>query len=395
MKKIIFVLISVFLIACQQRLIGGDKDSHGCLTAAGYSWNDTIGACTRAWELDESQVKAAQIAVAPLSYRPVTVEQVETLRCPGCFIVHLNRGDTGSSWEVRLISWKITENSINSFDDCVAAGNPVMESYPKQCRTPDGITYIEIIQPNTGKEICGGWDTYGEVVCDCTGSIQKDSCPSNAECDSGYYYCRGACGECRCFQGDSSKGKEEPCNGTESYYREFKHVCTEQESLNNACTMNYNPVCGEIVLNMGKTVYQTFGNGCSACAAMKVVSYTRGECPPEKTADMCSDQNGNYLSLKEAADIANSSECGYNLVIACTCPKGYRKEGDVCNPECYYSNPKCLAPSVECEKTYICNEGTGTYWINLNITKQGCNPACVISLETQKAEINWRCTGLI
>jgi hypothetical protein len=29
------------------------------------------------------------------------------------------------------------------------------------------------------------------------------------------------------------------------------------------------------------------------------------------------------------------------------CPEGYRKEGGACNPECYYSTPACLAPSVE------------------------------------------------
>jgi hypothetical protein len=57
-----------------------------------------------------------------------------------------------------------------------------------------------------------------------------------------------------------------------------KHVCTNEESLNKACTKEYNPVCGEILLNVGNTVYQTFGNGCSACAAMKVVAYTSGEC---------------------------------------------------------------------------------------------------------------------
>jgi len=174
-----------------------------------------------------------------------------------------------------------------------------------------------------------------------------------------------------------------------------KHICTEQESIATACTLEYAPVCGEIVLNMGKTIYQTFGNGCSACAAMKVVSYTQGECPPDKTTDMCVDQQGNYLTLPEAVDIAKSSACGNNLVIqACSCPQGYSKEGDSCNPACYSTTPPCLAPSVQCEKTYFCNEGTGTFWIQLNLTKQGCNPACVINVANKTAEINWRCTGL-
>jgi len=66
------------------------------------------------------------------------------------------------------------------------------------------------------------------------------------------------------------------------------------------------------------------------------------------------------LSLSEAKEIALLSECGDRL-----------------------------------KDTYICNEITGTWWINLDIEKEGCNPACVINVETKTAEINWRCTGLI
>lgn len=32
-------------------------------------------------------------------------------------------------------------NSINSYAECVAAGYPVLELYPEQCRTPDGRTF--------------------------------------------------------------------------------------------------------------------------------------------------------------------------------------------------------------------------------------------------------------
>lgn len=43
------------------------------------------------------------------------------------------------------------------------------------------------------------------------------------------------------------------------------------------------------------------------------------------------------------------------------------------------------------------NENSNTWWYdaNLNATKAGCNPACVVSAESKKAEINWRCTGAI
>lgn len=40
------------------------------------------------------------------------------------------------------------------------------------------------------------------------------------------------------------------------------------------------------------------------------------------------------------------------------------------------------------------NENSKTWWIDLNIDKPGCNPACVV-YEDETVEINWRCTGLI
>jgi hypothetical protein len=45
--------------------------------------------------------------------------------------------------------------------------------------------------------------------------------------------------------------------------------------------------------------------------------------------------------------------------------------------------------------TRICNEGTGTWWIDLDVIAKGCSPACVVDVVAKKAEINWRCTGLI
>jgi len=69
---------------------------------------------------------------------------------------------------------------------------------------------------------------------------------------------------------------------------------------------------------------------------------------------------GNILTIEGARQIAMRSECGDRL-----------------------------------KETYFCNENTGTYWIDLNIERRGCNPACVIDLKTRRAVINWRCTGLI
>jgi len=44
---------------------------------------------------------------------------------------------------------------------------------------------------------------------------------------------------------------------------------------------------------------------------------------------------------------------------------------------------------------HFCNTSSGTWWIDLEIDKPGCSPACVIDTVNKTAEINWRCTGLI
>jgi len=60
---------------------------------------------------------------------------------------------------------------------------------------------------------------------------------------------------------------------------------------------------------------------------------------------------------------------------------------------------KQLAIASECgdqlKETSLCNSNTGTWWIDLEIEKEGCNPACVVNVVSKEAVINWRCTGLI
>lgn len=59
-----------------------------------------------------------------------------------------------------------------------------------------------------------------------------------------------------------------------------------------------------------------------------------------------------------------------------------------------------LAESSECvsegalKETYFCNDSTGTWWIDLEIDKPGCNPVCVVNVLDKTAKINWRCTGV-
>ena len=74
------------------------------------------------------------------------------------------------------------------------------------------------------------------------------------------------------------------------------------------------------------------------------------------------EETGGKMSLSEAISIANQSDC--------------IEEGPL-------------------KKTSFCNEVTGTWWIELDIEKEGCNPACVVNVVTKESEINWRCTGVV
>jgi hypothetical protein len=41
-------------------------------------------------------------------------------------------------------------------------------------------------------------------------------------------------------------------------------------------------------------------------------------------------------------------DCRFAPCSNCTCPEGFIQEGATCNPKCYYSTPKCLTASREC-----------------------------------------------
>ena len=56
-------------------------------------------------------------------------------------------------------------DTITNFEECIAAGNPAMESYPRQCRTADGKHFVEIIPGKEQCEIAGGlWGIWGNQV---------------------------------------------------------------------------------------------------------------------------------------------------------------------------------------------------------------------------------------
>jgi len=55
----------------------------------------------------------------------------------------------------------------------------------------------------------------------------------------------------------------------------------------------------------------------------------------------------------------------------------------------------CTGGTIDITKEKLCNSITGTWWLGFipDEPKEGCNPACVVSVDDKIAEVNWRCTG--
>ncbi len=56
MKQLLLLVTLLGLAACaaprKSRLVGADRDAHGCIGSAGYVWNETLHQCARPWEVN-------------------------------------------------------------------------------------------------------------------------------------------------------------------------------------------------------------------------------------------------------------------------------------------------------------------------------------------------------
>jgi len=53
MKKLSFAIILMLLASCTTNrglMTGNDKDAHGCIGSAGYTWSELLKTCIRTWE---------------------------------------------------------------------------------------------------------------------------------------------------------------------------------------------------------------------------------------------------------------------------------------------------------------------------------------------------------
>jgi hypothetical protein len=288
-----FALIIISGCARPAEPIGGQRDEHGCLGPAGYSWDENIGACTRNWEIKDDLAKAAKIAIEPLSAGPRTVVSVERLTCEGCFEVKTQLGENPEIQTIKIINWNIADCG-----DCPLYSQPA----PSWCSEGTIIAGV--------KNDCG---CQGPPKC-------VMACPEEAKiCPDGTAVGRN--GENNC--------EFAPCPTQEG-------ICTDVQKVQVACTMEYNPICGDDGV--------TYGNICSACASNKINSWTAGECPDigKLKANDCLPEERNRPCTKEYNPV-----CGwFDQSIQCfayPCANTYGNQCSACSDEkvAYWTSGEC------------------------------------------------------
>jgi len=95
-------------------LVGGERDLHGCLVAAGFAFDANVDACTRAFDMTPDITEAAKLAVAHVggSYA-LTVASFNSYEEPGAFDIRLERGAERTPITVVIKNGKVESPSVD------------------------------------------------------------------------------------------------------------------------------------------------------------------------------------------------------------------------------------------------------------------------------------------
>ena len=90
--------------------IGGDRDEHGCLVAAGYAFDEEVGACIRAFEMtsDIKQAAARAVEHAGSGYA-LTVASFNSYEEAGSYDIMLERGEERTKETIYIRQGNIVE----------------------------------------------------------------------------------------------------------------------------------------------------------------------------------------------------------------------------------------------------------------------------------------------
>lgn len=333
-KALVFVglILAVALIAgCQKQLVGNDKDEHGCIGSAGYSWCEAKQKCIRPWEENCTKECGTCPQLSPPSpefCKDGTIVAGETNECgcqapPKCI--------KACTEEAKICPDGITTVARNGSNNC--------EFDP--CPGTGGVGMA-----NPASVFCQEQGGESKIVTAADGS-QSGVCvlPYGIECDEWAYF-RGEC--------------PEPV------------TCTEEQKAAEACTLEYMPVCGDDGV--------TYGNKCAACASKKINTYTPGECPAKTyiTRDPEQCKVIRYLCIQGKEPFSDDYGCGCQPVSTEEPTNGKLKANDCTEPRtqactkeyvpvCGWRDVALECDYPPCRQSYgnkcvACADETVAYW---------------------------------
>lgn len=89
-------------------VIGGERDAQGCLTPAGYVFDEAVGACARSFELTPDISKAARMAVDSVGRGyALTVVSFNSYEEVGAYDITLERGVERTRQTVIIRNWQV------------------------------------------------------------------------------------------------------------------------------------------------------------------------------------------------------------------------------------------------------------------------------------------------
>ena len=131
MKKILIVLtVALCALACSNDdkgpLVGADRDEHGCIASAGYTWSGLKNTCIRLWEEGKALLPAQQTEGAVMAAYVVNAEDSVEVFLPGrSSAMLLTRqyvqgapewvSADGSGWKLMqdgFSGWQLYENGV-------------------------------------------------------------------------------------------------------------------------------------------------------------------------------------------------------------------------------------------------------------------------------------------
>lgn len=123
----------------REPVIGGERSAEGCLGPAGYAFDETVGACTRSFELTPDIRRAAQIAVASAGRGyALTVVSFNSYEEIGAYDITLERGEERTRQTVTIRNWQVVTPSEPEAVNCLPEQRKAdfcTEDYTPVCAT--------------------------------------------------------------------------------------------------------------------------------------------------------------------------------------------------------------------------------------------------------------------